>query len=774
MSFNIKRAFEIYEEEDNITRAAKRHCKEIGIPYEEKYRRRMSYHINNDSIDSTTNSKPTLVDHDLETEITTETNQYSNDKEIEEFALMPSAWDSEAGRFLDINEYCDKFGLPKESVRSSKLVAHLEKHMIYNIAFNPTLNEQTGIDEEFIESIIKQYITSQPKVITKGNGSNDYTDRLIITDIHIGMSTEGGRNVVPLYDGKWDAEEIFNRLSILIEHVSKYQKSNTIIVDELGDYVDGLFGQTTRKGHDLPQNMSDKECFDVAIKFKMALIETLLGLYDKVICNNITEDNHCFTSDVEVLTDSGFKKYLDVTKDDKIANMNPNNEIVYDKPLDYIYNEINNVIEIHDYKSKLTNISVTDQHRMYLSYDNKDTGYEYVLSKDVKKAPIKFKVAGSNLKTDNIKFSDDFIKLVAWINSDGTVRENSSQYYIYQSKPNRIKEIKKILNRLECGFHFRNKKSNTCEEIKGVQIDTNNVYDMYEFVLNNKWTHSDFLTLLREVLPTKEIPNFLNTLSKRQIDVYLQEYIKGDGTLKDSGSSATIYGTEEYLNKIQILCLINGHRAILTQNNRGDWVLCVVFDRDFVSFKYKNINKKKRYVDYTWCFTMPNSNLIVRKGGRVSVQGNSGVYGYFINSAVKNIVTVKYPDNVVYNICEKFINHYSVGPHTFILTHGKDSEALKFGFKPQLDAKQADKIDQYCKEYKLYSGNSIEFSKGDSHQMILDYTTSNDFDYCNYPAFSRPSNWVKSNFGQSRSGFVMQNLDMGSPVKVNIPYFFEK
>lgn len=443
MSFDIKRAFEIYEEEDNVTRAVKRHCKEIGIPYEEKYRRRLSYQVNLEEPNITSTKKTKKVYDDLDCDTSTETNQYYNDKESDEVSFMPSAWDAGKNRFLNIDEYCDTYGLPKEAVRSSKLVAHMEKHMIYNIAFNPTINEQTGIDKDFIADIISTYITSKVEVPKKGFGDDSYTDRLIITDIHIGMSTEGGRNVVPLYDGLWNEKVLYERLDELMVHVAKYQKSNTIIVDELGDYVDGLFGETTRKGHHLPQNMSDKECFKVAIKFKIDLIERLLGLYDKVICNNITEDNH------------------------------------------------------------------------------------------------------------------------------------------------------------------------------------------------------------------------------------------------------------------------------------------------------------------------------------------SGVYGFFVNFAVKTLIDIKYPDNVEYNICEKFINHYSIGPHTFIISHGKDSEALKFGFKAILDTKQAEKIDKYCKEYRLYNGNTIEFSKGDSHQMILDYTTSTDFDYCSYPAFSRPSNWVKSNFGKSRSGFVMQNLDMKSTVKVNVPYFFE-
>ena len=102
----------------------------------------------------------------------------------------------------------------------------------------------------------------------------------------------------------------------------------------------------------------------------------------------------------------------------------------------------------------------------------------------------------------------------------------------------------------------------------------------------------------------------------------------------------------------------------------------------------------------------------------------------------------------------------------------KDIGEQKFGLKPKLDAIQSEKIDQYCKENKLYNGNFIEFSKGDSHQAIYDDTTSNDFQYYNYPAFSLPSNWVKLNFKNSKSGFRFYNFERDNNIKIAFPYWF--
>ena len=135
---------------------------------------------------------------------------------------------------------------------------------------------------------------------------------------------------------------------------------------------------------------------------------------------------------------------------------------------------------------------------------------------------------------------------------------------------------------------------------------------------------------------------------------------------------------------------------------------------------------------------------------------HAGSFGYFVNSAFKKIVNQKYPDVLVINHT-KFINHYYVGKVAFIITHGKDDSTLKFGFKPFLDSKGVEKIDQYCKHNEIYkNADLIVFKKGDSHQCLFDMCTSDDFYYYNYPALSPSSQWVQNNFKKGRMGFVLE------------------
>lgn len=135
---------------------------------------------------------------------------------------------------------------------------------------------------------------------------------------------------------------------------------------------------------------------------------------------------------------------------------------------------------------------------------------------------------------------------------------------------------------------------------------------------------------------------------------------------------------------------------------------------------------------------------------------HAGSFGYIVNSAFKTVIDLKYKDRVEVINQRKFIDHYIFGNRCFILTHGKDDKNLKFGFKPQLDAVQIEKIKNYIDEYKLH-GYEIEVCKGDSHQLLLDFTSSATFHYFNFGALSPPSDWVKTNFKNTSSSFVHFN-----------------
>ena len=249
------------------------------------------------------------------TEITTETktNEYK-----EKFVL--SAWNKQTGQMMDINTYCNHYALPRADISSYKLVSHTGTPY-YNIAFKE--NDAEIVKDFDFDSIIKKYIQPITQKKRPSFKSTKDFDTLTITDVHIGMDTDSDNNT--MYKKEWNKVELMKSADIIISETIKEQESNILYVDDLGDLLDGFNGVTTRGGHLLPQNMTNEECFDAGLEFKMKILYGLIDHYDKIHFNNICNDNHsgafgyCVNKGFKQVAEIQFKK-VSVTNHRKFIN----------------------------------------------------------------------------------------------------------------------------------------------------------------------------------------------------------------------------------------------------------------------------------------------------------------------------------------------------------------------------------------------------------------------------------------------------------------------
>jgi len=196
-----------------------------------------------------------------------------------------------------------------------------------------------------------------------------------------------------------------------------------------------------------------------------------------------------------------------------------------------------------------------------------------------------------------------------------------------------------------------------------------------------------------------------------------------------------------------------GHSLPQNLDNEGQFDVSV-------TFKMRVLEGVVPYYKRIVCHNATNDN-------------HAGAFGYTVNSCFKMLAEAKYPDRVEVHNYRAFIDHYFVGDHCFLLCHGKDSKHLKFGFKAQADLKGMEKIEDYIKANDIYAhAKYIEFSKGDSHQLIFDMSTSDSFSYMSYPALAPSSEWIQTNFKKGRRGFVIQNVLLNHPDKNITPIFF--
>ncbi len=117
---------------------------------------------------------------------------------------------------------------------------------------------------------------------------------LYTSDKHIGAKT----GKASMYENTYNPEVVkkrFERLKVAVqEEFELHGTFNKILVADLGDPVDGMGGKTTRGGHMLPQNLDDREQFDVYVQVHIEFFTWLIaGKYAKeydFVC--ATNDNH--------------------------------------------------------------------------------------------------------------------------------------------------------------------------------------------------------------------------------------------------------------------------------------------------------------------------------------------------------------------------------------------------------------------------------------------------------------------------------------------------
>lgn len=230
-------------------------------------------------------SEPSSNHESMDTVTGTSTNQYESQGVLS--ARKPS------GGIMSAREFCDFYGLPFQEARSYKLITHL-KYPTYNIASHD-INAGSSFSVEDYEAVLdrffkKPYVAPEVQDFPKIDG-DELISRLVISDVHIGMGYPSVQEST--YEAKWDEDEINKRLCRMIAYVRlNKRESNTVIVDDLGDFMDNYNGYTTRGGHQVPQGMSTMDAFDLALSFKIKLAVELKDEFDCVVFNNVCNDNH--------------------------------------------------------------------------------------------------------------------------------------------------------------------------------------------------------------------------------------------------------------------------------------------------------------------------------------------------------------------------------------------------------------------------------------------------------------------------------------------------
>jgi len=152
-------------------------------------------------------------------------------------------------------------------------------------------NQKLSKSSKLFEDLLKydpNFINEKPSDVYV---NNDRTSLIIfLSDLHIGAYNEK----YGFYDlPEYNKDEIIRRLNKIVE-TFKGQYYNDLIVVDLGDSVDQFQKETTRGGHLLPNNMTDKEMSHLyldCMNYFFTKLETEIQ-FDRNLYYSIGESNH--------------------------------------------------------------------------------------------------------------------------------------------------------------------------------------------------------------------------------------------------------------------------------------------------------------------------------------------------------------------------------------------------------------------------------------------------------------------------------------------------
>lgn len=352
----------------------------------------------------------------------------------------------------------------------------------------------------------------------------------------------------------------------------------------------------------------------------------------------------CYSLRTEFLTDSGWKKYDEISQIDKLAQFDiETKEITFDFYLDKGKYQLESDRVLHEITTPYTKVCVTENHKLCaacFSENIKETKNNDLRLIKFQNLPTKTFFIFSTLKPIECQItkSRDYLILMAAYIAEG---------YINISKNKTISNMTKAL-------HIEQKVGDRlCSYLDEIQEYALEKYDIkrnkdcqakqdYQGYL---WISSD-QKLLQQLIEdcgnksiSKSLPLWTMNLSVEEKELILKVLYAADGTIKYNSNKErrgiVIYAISQKLaDSIQLLCLSMGRicnieAADLNESNFGSCLTYQVYIPDVNREKEAiDLGKKQNYriIDNeteVCCFTMPKDTLITRLDNKVAFHGNS-------------------------------------------------------------------------------------------------------------------------------------------------------
>lgn len=273
MKYDVAKLLKLYDElGNNITKTAQAYCELMQVEYRDGYRRSVSDILNKRK------KRKKYKKHDkpnpTENESITSPNNYNERGHFS--AISPK------GSILTLDEYCNKYNLDRDNIKSYKLITHTNVPY-YNIVFYEQ-EDLDVIDFEEMKDIIRTSLKNHKRTPIINNKAKDRVGVIKVADLHLGAYVD---NLIRTKN--FSIGILADRLSEIAEIVNEYNFKE-VHVHLLGDLIEsfsGLNHKNSWKG--LDKKMVGAEVVMLTVQI---LHENLLNRINNLSTIKVVAGNH--------------------------------------------------------------------------------------------------------------------------------------------------------------------------------------------------------------------------------------------------------------------------------------------------------------------------------------------------------------------------------------------------------------------------------------------------------------------------------------------------
>jgi hypothetical protein len=324
-----------------------------------------------------------------------------------------------------------------------------------------------------------------------------------------------------------------------------------------------------------------------------------------------TLGNHeCVEKSTEVLCSSGWVKASDITRDSDVASYDQFTSVVsYDKPLHCLSIADTELISV---KGDFSNELVSITHR--IDVDNQLVPVKDFIGEKVNQTRMKYSVKNNQV---GVSLSDDELRLLTWVVTDGTIvdiSERNKRVQFKLSKTRKIDYLKELLTRMGVEFTLR----------EATKSNLNNLQPFYIRM------YADAARKIFEQLNgVKNFPLIWRNMNERQLRIVLDEISRTDGC-RHYNKLSWVTTSESDVDVLQFACIMNGvpfkfnsgvNRSGFNPSKSKVQYRCSIADNGVFNRRYVKVEEVAAKGTVVAIQTK-NGTLITRRDGVVGFTGN--------------------------------------------------------------------------------------------------------------------------------------------------------